>query len=330
VEHFLGANMAEIPGENTKRRALGRGLSALISSGPVPVVPVRPVLGSSKAPFDEAVAADASVDEEHSQVQYRSIELLQASSVQPRQNFDEAELAELSQSIKVMGILQPILVRPLRGQEGRYEIIAGERRWRAGKLAGLSQVPVIIRTFSDEEASEVAIIENVQRSDLNALEEALAYQALADRFGLNHHQIAEKVGKDRSTVTNLLRILALPTEIQELLRQGSISLGHAKALLSVKEPTAQKSLANKIIQEELSVRGLESIVARNVSLKKPSTKSRRSLTPLSDYPEVNDRLRKYLGTKTLINAKSDSAGKIVIDFFSAADLERIVDLICEE
>jgi ParB family chromosome partitioning protein len=322
--------MAEMTGDNTKRRALGRGLSALISSGPVPVVPVRPVAGSTKVQVDEVGTEDGAADIERPQVQYRSIELLQPSSVQPRQSFDEAELAELSQSIKVMGILQPILVRPLKTQEGHYEIIAGERRWRAGKLANLAQVPVIIRSFSDEEASEVAIIENVQRSDLNALEEAFAYQTLADRFGLNHHQIAEKVGKDRSTITNLLRILALPPEIQDLVREGSISLGHAKALLSVKEPAAQKSLANKIIQEELSVRGLESIVARNVSLKKPSTKSRRSLTPLSDYPEVNDRLRKYLGTKTLINAKADSAGKIVIDFFSAADLERIVDLICEE
>ena len=322
--------MVDMPGENVKRRALGRGLSALISSGPVPVVPMRPVEAGMQSPIATPEREGSSKDGALGQVQYIGTEFLQASAVQPRQNFDQAELSELSQSIKVMGVLQPILVRPLKSQEGRYEIIAGERRWRAAKLVDLTQVPVIIKVFSDEEASEVAIIENVQRSDLNPLEEALAYQTLADRFGLNHHQIAEKVGKDRSTVTNLLRILALPTEIQELVKQGRITLGHAKALLSVKEPAAQKSLANKIIQEELSVRGLESIVARNVSLKKPSAKSRRGLTPLSDYPEVNDRLRKHLGTKTLINAKSDGAGKIIIDFFSSADLERIVDLICEE
>ena len=338
--------------DTTKRRALGRGLSALISAQPVPVItkpqPVTSTATSTTTMTQPMVAAAASTQSypaveptavielkksgNQTEVEFIKTNCLQASAVQPRQDFDPQELNELSQSIRSMGILQPILVRPLASNgstERRFEIIAGERRWRAAQLAELEQVPVIIKSFSDEEASEVAIIENIQRSDLNPLEEAQAYQTLADRFNLNHHQIADKVGKDRSTISNLLRVLALPSDIQDHVRNGKLSLGHAKALLSVKEPAAQKNLATKVLAEEMTVRELESIVARNVLLKKPSKKRQGKLTPMSDFPDANDRLRQRLGTRTLIQTKSDGSGKITVDFFSSSDLDRLIDLICE-
>jgi ParB family chromosome partitioning protein len=312
-----------------KRKALGRGLSALISAKPVSVTPTVETTEKKNISLVSNAAQAPQASNNGAAVQYQPTGNLMPSSVQPRQNFNEAELKELAQSIKGLGILQPILVRKSLENSGKLEIIAGERRWRAAQLAELSEVPVIIRDFSDEEASEVAIIENIQRSDLNPMEEAEAYQALIDNFNLSQQQVADKVGKDRSSIANLLRVLSLPPEVQTLVRQSKISLGHAKALLAVKEPVAQKNLAQKILNESLTVRELEGIVSRSVQLKKPRLKKESNLMKLSDFPEANDRLRQRLGTRTNIQSKSDGSGKISIDFFSNSDLDRIIELICE-
>ena len=250
--------------KKNQRMALGRGLSALVSSAaPVAATPpptqVSPQYAENTAEFFEP----APTSEPTSGVQYVDIARISANPEQPRVDFPEQEIAELSESIKAFGILQPILVRPWQGS---YQIVAGERRFRASQRAGLTQVPVLIKELSDRETFEVALVENVQRLNLNPLEEARGYQRLMDEFNLNAQEVAARVGKDRATVANLVRILRLPTAVQEYLREGIITVGHAKAILTVKEPAAQTSLAQKVIDESLSVRALEAIVSREVVL----------------------------------------------------------------
>lgn len=332
------------------RSALGRGLSALVStSASVPVTPpVVHVEGSAalnrferqpsaqEAGLPETIAAVTAAASPlgvaaPGGVSYLPIEQLRPNPTQPRQHFAEQEIAELSDSIKALGVLQPILVRP---RDDHYQIVAGERRYRAATRAGLPQVPVIIKEFDDRQTLEVALVENVQRHNLNPLEEAKGYQRLIDEFSLTALEVAERVGKDRATVANIVRILRLPPAVQEFIADGRISLGHAKAILTVKEPSAQINLAQKVIDEGLSVRALEAIVGRVVVFDSSSKKVRPEL-PLDGaavggareaaYPELEERLRNIVGTKVQIH-RTKAGGSIELHYYSEAELDRLVVL----
>lgn len=328
------------------RNVLGRGLSALISAPHVSITEGAGNLAeliSSKKEFPgpeaekevhksrpEPVTDKVTVLNER--VQYIPIDKVIASPGQPRQIINEAELQELTSSIKSHGILQPVLVRPARQpvEAGVYEIVAGERRWRAAKLAGLNQLPALVHKISDREAVEIAIIENVQREDLNPMEQARAYQRLSTEFSMSQEDIADKVGKDRTSVANFMRLLKLPDEVQGLLRDGLLSIGHAKAILTIKEPAAQISLAKKAVKESLSVRALEAIVSRVIVLDS-GQRSVRHRAEAGDgrndtaFPEIVDRLRNALGTKVTIKHHKSGRGKVEIDYFSEQELDRIVE-----
>lgn len=317
------------------RSVLGRGLSALISS-PVPVKQTTETIASNPNQVDNKISTsnDININPLNS-VTYAKIELVINNPSQPRQEFKEAELQELCASIKALGVLQPILVRKSRTELGKLEIVAGERRWRAAKLANLTQVPVIIKDISDLETLEVALVENIQRANLNPIEEAQTYQRLMEQFGLGQQEVAERVGKDRASVSNYLRILKLPNVIIDLIKEGKLTIGHAKALLTIKEPAAQISLAKKVVDENLSVRGLEAITSRVVVL--DSSKSKSILAKksgagsegVSHFPEVVDRMRTALGTKVSIKHHESGRGRIEIEYFSEQELDRVVEAICK-
>ena len=298
------------------RMALGRGLSALVSSAaPVAAIPSQVPENSIDLSQNGPVSNG---------VLYVDLARLSGNPEQPRTEFPEQEIAELSESIKALGVLQPILVRPFNSG---YQIVAGERRFRAAMRAGLFQVPVMVKELSDRDTFEIALVENVQRLNLNPLEEARGYQRLMDEFNLNAQEVATKVGKDRATVANLVRVLKLPTHIQEMLQQGLITVGHAKAILTVKEPAAQTSLALKVIDESLSVRALEAIVSREVVLEAPKQpKGTRASAPESELPEVEERLRNALGTKVSIK-RTKQGGVVELHFFSDSELDRLVDIL---
>jgi ParB family chromosome partitioning protein len=270
----------------------------------------------------ESAVATPSVDGAPS-VLYVDVARITANPEQPRVDFPEQEIVELSESIKALGVLQPILVRP---RAGGYQIVAGERRFRASIRAGLSQVPVLIKDLSDRDTFEVALVENVQRLNLNPLEEAKGYQRLVDEFNLSAQEVAERVGKDRATVANLVRVLKLPAAVQEYLREGHITVGHAKAILTVKEPAAQTSLAQKVIDESLSVRALEAIVSREVVLEEPKKPRSGKVLESSEFPEIEERLRNSLGTKVTIR-RSKKGGAIELHFFSDSELDRLIDIL---
>lgn len=303
------------------KMGLGRGLSALVSTAAaVPVTPQPPPIVTRSEPANSNIVMEKGPGE----VTFAPVSRITPNPNQPRTEFIEQEIAELSESIKSLGVLQPILVRSVGSG---YQIIAGERRYRAALKAGLSQVPVIIKDLDDRETLEVAIVENVQRQNLNPIEEARGYQRLMDEFALTSQEVAERVGKDRATVSNLARILKLPPVVQEMVRDGRISVGHAKAILTVKEPVAQISLANKVVNENLSVRALESIVSRDVVLESPrkvGTATKREI--ISQYPELEERLRNALGTKVSIH-RSARGGSIELHFFSDGELDRLVDIL---
>lgn len=282
------------------RKPLGRGLSALLSA--------------------EGVTA---VAEETNEV---SIDLIDAGSWQPRTVFDEASLNELAKSIAANGVVQPILLRP---KGNRFELIAGERRWRAASLAGLTKIPALVRHFSDDKVLEIALIENIQREDLNPIEEARAYQKLTDALGLTQETIAQRVGRDRSYVTNYLRLLKLPEDIQSLLQNGRISTGHARTLLGVDRPDVQRQIARKIIDQDLSVRSTEQLVRLAVH---PATE-RAATEPSARAADANlkaaeTKLRRHFGTKVkILQSHAGSPGKIEIEFYNDTDLARIFDLL---
>ncbi len=325
-------------GKNSKS-VLGRGLSALISS-PVPVSfnrdePVHvavPVSNTSNLARQVEVAEGQ--DSRSPRVQFVNIEDVVGNPAQPRQEFKEAEIVELAESVRALGVIQPILVRPAKYvTTAKFEIVAGERRWRASKLAGLKQVPCIIQDLSDRETLEIALVENIQRSNLNPVEEAKAYQRLMDEFALSQEDVAQRVGKDRASISNFVRILKLPSAVLELLREGKLSMGHAKAILTIKEPAAQLNLAKKVINENLSVRALEAITSRAVILdNNQNSKLRREgmagIEKINPFPEVVDRMRNSLGTKVIVKHHSSGRGKIEIEYFSEQELDRLVEQIC--
>jgi ParB family chromosome partitioning protein len=237
---------------------------------------------------------------------------------QPRKMFDEDALIELSESIKQYGVLQPLLVQK---KDNYYEIIAGERRWRAAKLAGIKEIPVVIKDYSDQEVMEIALIENIQREDLNPIEEARAYQRLIKDYRLKQDEVAEKVSKSRAAITNSLRLLKLDKRVQEMVMEGRLSNGHARTIISIEDGDKQYALAQRIFDEKLSVREVEKLMRE---MDKPE-KAPKEL-PENDfvYRDLEEKLSKSLGTQVSIKNKKNNKGKIEIQYFSQAELERII------
>ena len=331
-------------GAAKRRKVLGRKLSSLMSSTSVPVEvgkkskkkqTKKKSNTKAKAPKRQSSAQKGESSGFSKRIQFIPITKVFANPDQPRQKFSRTELEELASSIKKLGVIQPVLVRPVqRGNREVYEIVAGERRYRASKIAGLKQIPVIATQLSDIETIQIALVENVQREDLNPIEEAQAYSRLTEEFKMTQKDIAETVGKDRASIANYLRLLNLPEQIQTYIRQDKLSMGHAKAILGVKEEGAQLSLAKKVISENLSVRALEAIVSRVVVLdvgKRASGPAKRKIkaTATNPFPEVVDRMRRTLGTKVSLHHHSSGRGRIEIDYFSEQELDRLVDLICK-
>ena len=245
---------------------------------------------------------------------------------QPRRTFNEDSLIELSESIKQHGIVQPLVVAK---QKDYYEIIAGERRWRAAKIAGLKEVPVIIKDYSPQEIMEVALIENIQREDLNPIEEAKAYKNLIDEYNLKQDQVAEKVSKSRTAVTNALRLLKLDDRVQEMLINENISSGHARALLGLDDAEKQYNIATQIFDEKLSVRETEKLVKKIQNNKDIPVEKKKVSDPAMEaiYHDLEEKMKSILGTKVAINKKDDQKGKIEIEYYSMDELDRIIDLI---
>ena len=281
------------------RKVLGRGLSALLHE-----VEASPTTGVREVALD----------------------LIDPNPFQPRRAFSEEALSNLANSIRSTGIVQPVLLRH-SAQPERYQIVAGERRWRAARIAGITAVPAIIRDLSDRDALELALTENLLREDLNALEVAKAYEALQDQFQLSHEDIAVRLGVNRSTVTNTLRLLKLPPSVQEFLRNGSISAGHARALLAFEAPDQQSRVAALIVNEGLSVRQTERMVALGASKStQPDTSPRPEPAQDANTRAAVLEMERALGTKVKI-AGTGERGRIEINYFSAEDLERIYNLI---
>lgn len=239
---------------------------------------------------------------------------------QPRKFFNEEALQELSDSIKQHGIVQPLVVAK---KDNYYEIIAGERRWRAAKLAGLKEVPAVIKDYSPQEIMEVALIENIQREDLNPVEEARAYQNLIKEYNLRQEEVAERVSKSRSAITNSLRLLKLEEKVLDMLQEEAISSGHARALLALEDPAKQLDIAEKVVRDKLSVRDIEKLVKEiNSPAKKKAPK--KELKNDFVYRDIEEQLKQTIGTKVTINRKTENKGKIEIEYYSQDDLEKIV------
>ncbi len=290
---------------NEKKRGLGRGLNALINTGP------------------DIEVKEKSKDNNDNKEVFVNISLVEPNRNQPRKEFDKEALSELAASIKQYGILQPIMVQK---NGDMYEIIAGERRWRAAKEAGLKEVPVIIRDYDKQKIMEISIIENIQRENLNPIEEAMAYQCLMEEYGLKHDELADKVSKNRSTITNSMRLLRLSENIQQMIIDGKISTGHAKVLLSVENKEEQEKIAAELISKSLSVRELEKLVKKYIKPRKKK-ENKETIDYSLFYKEYEDKLKDILGTKVQINTKDKNKGRIEIDYYSAAELERIVELL---
>ena len=246
---------------------------------------------------------------------------------QPRKNFDEDALLELSESIKQFGVLQPLIVQD---RKGYYEIIAGERRWRAAKIAGLKEVPVIIKDLTDQEVVEIALIENIQRENLNPIEEAIAYKRLLTEFNLKQDEVAERVSKSRTAVTNSMRLLKLNEKVQQMVIDDMLSTGHARALLGIEDQDKQYQTAQKIFDEKLSVRETEKLV-KKIQQEKEEDKSKKEVKidskMVAIFGDLEETMKMILGTKVAINQKDDKKGKIEIEYYSMDELDRIIDLI---
>lgn len=251
------------------------------------------------------------------------LNLIEPNSEQPRKNFDEESLQELADSIRQYGILQPLIVQK---KGNHYEIIAGERRWRAAKLAGITDVPVLIREYDKQQTMEIALIENVQRADLNPIEEAQAFQQLIQEFHLTQEEIANRVSKNRATITNSMRLLKLDVSVQDMLADGKISSGHARALLGLEEGERQYQVAVKINEEKLSVRDVEKLVKM---MNRPPKEKKPEKGPDIDliYRQVEDKLKSIMGTKVVINQKDKNKGRIEIEYYSQEELERLIELM---
>lgn len=294
------------------KRGLGKGLDSLI---PTNVMMESEVKNST-------VSTASSAEEGKDGTLMVKLSKVEPNREQPRKNFDEDSLQELAESLKQFGMLQPILVQN-RGDY--YEIIAGERRWRAAKIAGLKEVPVIVRELTDQEIVEISLIENIQREDLNPIEEAQAYKRLLTEFHLKQDEVAERVSKSRTSVTNSMRLLKLCDEVQKMVVDDMISTGHARALISIEDPEEQYLIAQKIFDEKLSVREVEKLVKDLHKPPKPPKEENKTLQAI--YQEISERLKQSLSTKVSVSAKQNGAGKIEIEFYNHEDLERLLERI---
>lgn len=296
-----------------KRGGLGKGLDSLIPDNG------KAADREKKVKVVEKVVEK--IIEKPAEVKLK-INQIEPNRQQPRRKFDEETLQELADSIRQFGILQPLIVQE---REDFYEIIAGERRWRAAKLAGLKELPVIIRKMTDQEIVEISLIENIQRENLNPIEEAAAYRRLLTEFQLKQEEVAERVGKSRTAVTNSMRLLKLDERVQQMVVEEMLSTGHARALLAIEDPELQFQTANKIYNEKLSVREVEKLV-KNIGKEKPAKKE-RDFQQDAVFQDLEERMKASLGTKVSINRKDDKRGKIEIEYYSIEELERLMEMI---
>ncbi len=290
---------------NNKKEALGKGIRALLDT------------------IDTSVAAQPQAAPLTNSVNEIPLEYIEVNPFQPRVDFDEARLKELADSIKIHGVIQPITVKKLTSK--KYQLIAGERRLRASKMAGLTNIPAFIRTANDQEMLEIALIENTHREDLNAHEVAINYKRLMDECNLTQENLAERVGKDRATVANYLRLLKLPPDIQIAIKNKTISMTHARAIIGIEDPVAQLSLYKDIISKDLSVRAVEQLARAAKKSKKPVRNQREGLP--YELKRVQDKLASHLSTRVLVKNKRGGRGEIVIAYFSDDDLQRLMDLM---
>jgi ParB family chromosome partitioning protein len=297
----------------SKKKALGRGLSALLSDTPT----------EDKLEVD--VVSPAEIPAGNGSINEIAIEEIETNPFQPRQHFDQEALKELSESIQVHGIIQPITVRKL--SRNQYQLISGERRFQASKLAGLTSIPAYVRSADDQQMLEMALIENIQRENLNPIEISLSYQRLITECNLKQEELGERVGKNRSTVTNYLRLLKLPPDIQIALRDNKISMGHARAIINVDNPDSQLFIFKKILSEDLSVRKVEELARELLSKKTVSEPAKQESTGVTkEINNLQSRLSSHFGTK--VSVKSDGKrGDIRIPFLSIEDLNRILDIL---
>lgn len=322
--------MPEItPDSSNKKKALGRGLGSLLggtSTGPLPAPQARESLPTSSLPAQPSATVGMVVEGKVWQV---AIDKLQPGAFQPRQHFSKASLDELALSIKANGILQPITARKT-SNPSKFEIVAGERRWRAAQLAGLHEVPVLIKSYTDKESLELAIIENVQREDLDPIEEAEAYSRLMSDFSLSQQQVSEKVGKERATVANAIRLLALPQDVKDMIRKQDLTVGHAKVLLAIEDKAQLVSLARRVSLEKIPVRRLEKIIQEvksmpvNQATKLTAEDRTNENVTLRLIKGLSEELQRTLGTRVNIDYQ-ESKGKISVYFYSDDELTKIVD-----
>ena len=294
-----------------KKKGLGKGLDSLIPDNKS----MKSVTSEKTVESKEDAAAKSGV-------QVMKINEVEPNRDQPRKNFDEDALLELSDSIKQFGVLQPLLVRK---RKDYYEIIAGERRWRAAKLAGVKEVPVIEKEYTDQEILEIGLIENIQRENLNPIEEAIAYKRLLEEFNLKQDEVAERVSKSRTAVTNSMRLLKLSDKVQQMIIDDMISTGHARALLAIDDPELQYTLANKISDEKLSVRETEKLVKEIKNPKKP--KEKKPVANSFIYQDLEEKMKSVFGTKVSIASKGKGKGKIEIEYYSDDELEHLFDMM---
>ena len=304
------------------KKGLGKGLGAIFGED---VVKENKEETEKKAKAKAEAKAAEEMDEK-GRILMLKLDLVQPNKEQPRKTFDEEKINELAESIKNYGVLQPLLVQK---NDSFYEIIAGERRWRAAKAAGLKEVPAVLKEYSKQEAMEISLIENVQRADLNPIEEALGYRQLIDEFGLTQEEIAVRVAKSITAITNTMRLLKLDEQIQNMLVQGVITSGHARALLSLEDAQMQLKAAKEILDKKLSVRETERLVKRlqkEASGEKKEEKKKDETLALI-YQDLEDRMKSVMGTKVSIHNKDKNKGRIEIEYYSEAELERIVEMI---
>ncbi|CVI69057.1 putative chromosome-partitioning protein ParB [Clostridiales bacterium CHKCI001] len=291
-----------------KRNGLGKGLDSLIGGSLNLTVPNKEEQNEKQQKPNEMI----------------KVRLIEPNRNQPRKQFDEDSLMELAESIKLYGVIQPIIVCK---KDSHYEIIAGERRWRAAKMAGLKEVPVIIKDYTEKEIAEISLVENLQRDDLNPIEEAKAYERLIKEYQLKQEDVAERVAKSRTVITNSLRLLKLSDKVQTMLMEGLITVGHAKVLLGISSKEQQEEIAEHIIDEKLSVRELENYVKSIANPKKKQSASKKQLGNIELYHTLEEKMKECIGTKVHINRKEENRGKIEIDYYSADDLERIIEIL---
>ena len=292
------------------KKGLGKGLDSLI-------------VNKVEKPEEVKVAANA---ETGNGAVLMNINKVEPNREQPRKKFDEDTLLELSESIKQFGVLQPLLVTE---RKDYYEIIAGERRWRAAKLAGIKEVPVIIGKYTEQEIAEISLIENIQREDLNPIEEAQAYKRLLTEFNLKQDEVAERVSKSRTAVTNAMRLLKLSDKVQQMLIDEMLTTGHARALLAIEDEDKQYEVAQKIFDEKLNVRDTEKLVKNLQNEKNNPNPTANKIDPqlIAVYRDLEEQMKSVLGTKVHINPKDDKKGKLEIEYYSQDELDRIIDLL---